>query len=235
MKRGLGLVVLVVLLALPALAAPPPQRQDGGRQGDAVGLGVTRGDTPEVEAPGGHGCDPRARSGDRGQCPGADDATDASAASGTGRAAVAGAAAAPSAAPPAPPRPDEVTCPAVDAPAIGRDPRYDGLTGLDTYLWASPQQAQTGTGSVRGYATTCTVTPVEWTWTTGDGGTYTRSRHGAPHPDNPVTHLYRRKDLYELTLTVRWKVSTNFGDLAARTRTHREPYRVYEVVSEPRP
>jgi hypothetical protein len=235
--RQVAPFVLVLLLSVtPAAAQEAPAPHHDGREDDAcrdgcIGIGVTPGDTPELEAPGGHGCLPGGGSDERGGCPGANGGGAAAAPSGAA-AAASGDAAAP---PPVPPRVDEVPCPAIDPPAIGRDPRYAGLTGLDTYLWASPQSAQTTTGNVRGYATTCTVTPVEWTWTTGDGGTYTRTRHGGPHPDNPVTHLYRRKDLYELTLTVRWQLRTNFGALSTVTRTHREPYRVYEVVSEPRP
>ena len=136
--------------------------------------------------------------------------------------------------PPPPPTAAEAlaSCPAIVAPGIGHDPYRRGLTGMDTYLWASAQAAASSSASIRGYPVSCTVAPVAWRFTTGDGGVYDADRHGGPYPDHAATHVYRRHNApgedYEITVTVTWQRSTNYGS-DVRTATASKPYHVVEV------
>ena len=104
------------------------------------------------------------------------------------------------------------------------------MTGLETYLWAAPQSAQTASTAIRGYPVSCTVTPARWTWETGDGGSYTRDHPGGPHPDHAAEHVYETKDDYTLTLTVDWEARTTYGSGTVSRRSSM-PYRVFEVRS----
>ncbi len=102
------------------------------------------------------------------------------------------------------------------------------MTGLDTWLWAvTPAGASINT-TIRGYPVTCSVSPVGWTWESGDGSTYRRDHAGAPHPMESVTHLYETKGDYDLTLRVDWRLETNYGS-ATLPVTHTERYHVFEV------
>lgn len=142
--------------------------------------------------------------------------------------------------PPPPPTAAEVEallCPdsAVPASTIGRDPAGEGLTGLETRLWASPVTPISAAGDIRGYPVTCTMTPYEWSWDTGDGGYYTRGHHGGPHPDHAAEHVYETRNEpdedYALTLTVRWrKIGSAALDRIVFT-THTEGYHVIEIRS----
>lgn len=135
-------------------------------------------------------------------------------------------------APPPPPTPDEAlaACPVPAAPAIGRDPDPEGITGLETYLWAEPHTGESTRTEVRGYAVECALTPVQWTWETGDGATYTRSQPGGPHPDHAAEHVYETKGDYTMTLTVTWEAVTTYGS-ASLTRSAHADYHVFEVRS----
>lgn len=101
---------------------------------------------------------------------------------------------------------------------------------METYLWAEGQEAQSSAGMIRGYAVSCTVTPVRWTWDTGDGGVYTRERPGGPHPDHAAEHVYETKGDYVMRLRVTWRAATNYGS-AEFTRETAVPYHVFEVRS----
>ena len=136
--------------------------------------------------------------------------------------------------PPAPPTHPEivaVVCPAPPPATLGRDPAGEGVTGLETYLWASPASSISASGSIRGYPVTCTLTPTSWTFTTGDGATYTTQQHGAPHPGHAATHIYETVGDYTLGLTVTWTRTTSAG-ADDFTQTHTEPYHVYEIRSD---
>lgn len=135
-------------------------------------------------------------------------------------------------APAPPPSVEEAlaTCPTPAEPVIGRNPDPEGLTGLETYLWAQAQEAQTASGAVRGYAVRCTVTPVRWTWDSGDGASYTRERPGGPHPDHAAEHVYETKGEYTQTLTVVWQARTAYGS-GTVTRRSSVAYKVIEVRS----
>jgi PKD repeat protein len=121
-------------------------------------------------------------------------------------------------------------CPDPEDPEIGRDPRRRGLTGLETRLWASPQEPLQVGATIRGYPVGCRLTAQRWTWETGDAASYSADRPGGPHPDNPAEHTYETKGAYTLRLTVQWRRETPFGSDTI-TRTTEEPYRVIEVRS----
>lgn len=249
-----ALAVAAALWADPGLAqqaSPPPQEPDYddrfelrcGRC-DNLSEGYPRGPyaIEYISAPGTAGCNPRVTApGAAGNCP------RVSGRSGRGGGSTSGDRGSdrsrradsdapdsrgPTARPPPPPSHDEAlaTCPPPPEPVLGRDPDPEGVTGMDTYLWAQPQDAMSSTTSVRGYPVACTITPMTWTWRTGDGGSYTRNRPGGPHPDNPADHVYETKGDYQMSLTVAWRATTTYGS-AALTRTTTQPYTVFEIRS----
>lgn len=133
--------------------------------------------------------------------------------------------------PPPPPAPEEISCPAPDQPTIGHDPYVDGLTGLMTYLWASPHAPKTSTGVIRGYPVSCTITAEHWEFNTGDGGHYTSGTPGGPHPDHAAEHMYETKGDYTVTVTVRWRQETNYGGKPPVQASASKPYKVAEIRS----
>lgn len=116
------------------------------------------------------------------------------------------------------------------ASAIHHDPLVRGVTGLDTYLWADDQAPVTTDASIRGYPVVCTATPVRWTFETGDGGRYTATAPGGPHPEQAVTHLYETRADHTLVLDVTWSLDTNYGS-GSVIRSSTTPYQVIEVRS----
>ncbi len=103
---------------------------------------------------------------------------------------------------------------------------------MAVYLWAQAQAqaAMSSATTIRGYAVSCTLTPTQWTWETGDGATYTSDRPGGPHPDHPAEHVYETKGDYDQRLTVTWRATTSAGTTTL-TRTTTEPYHVFEIRS----
>lgn len=136
--------------------------------------------------------------------------------------------------PPPPPPPTRVealgTCPVPPPAAIHHDPYVDGVTGLETYLWAESQAPRSNSSSIRGYAVVCTATPVEWRWATGDGGTYAATAPGGPHPAQAASHMYDTTGAYSLSLDVAWTLETNYGS-GGLLRSTSSPFRVIEVRS----
>lgn len=132
--------------------------------------------------------------------------------------------------PPPPPTLDEALaqCSGLPSPVLRRNPDQEGVTGMETWLWADPQDVVRRTGTVRGYAVSCTATPEAWTWRTGDGPSFTRSGPGSAPPNQAVTYTYRRKGTYTQELSLRWRVETSAGNGSATTQTSRA-YRVVEV------
>lgn len=137
-------------------------------------------------------------------------------------------------APPPPPPPTQSEaqgfCPELPLAPIHTDPAPDGLTGLETRLWSDPAPPRSASGSIRGYPVTCTATAESWRWATGDGRTSTSAGPGGPPPAEAVRHTYERRDTYELTLVVTWRLDTNYGTGRA-TRTSRRDYHVAEIRS----
>jgi hypothetical protein len=130
-------------------------------------------------------------------------------------------------------------CPtsSIPLPRIGHNPRHWGITGVHTWLWddTDPRPVSTS-GSIRGYAITCTLTPTTWTFDTGDPHaerfghprTYTSRSAGHEGEDTDVQHLWEVKGTFALAVTVTWDRTTTAG--ADRpTRTATTSYQVKEI------
>ena len=140
--------------------------------------------------------------------------------------------------PPPPPTAAEIlaSCPAPPAPALGVNPVQRGVTGLETYLWASPAEPLSTGGTIRGYAVGCRLEPVRWTFSTGDGATYSSDHAGGPAPDHVAAHVYDARNEpgedYTIDLTVTWRRITNVSADTVTVSDSR-PYHVVEVRSAP--
>lgn len=126
--------------------------------------------------------------------------------------------------PPPPTHPEIVALLCADAtiPAarIGHNPRDYGITGFHTWLWDATQPAPaTTSGTIRGYAVSCTLTPTTWTFDIGDphaeryghDRTHTASEPGSEDESTPVQHFWEVKGTYTLTLDVTWQRTTTAG------------------------
>lgn len=110
------------------------------------------------------------------------------------------------------------------------NPGARGVTGLETYLWSNAQSPLSGSTSIRGYPVTCTATPYEWTWSTGDGSGYTTAHSGAPPPGHALAHTYDTTASYTVSLEVSWHLVTNYGSGGA-VGSGSTPYDVIEIRS----
>lgn len=132
--------------------------------------------------------------------------------------------------PPPPPTLDETlaTCPDLPSPRLYRNPDHEGVTGMETWLWAERHAPVTSTATIRGYPVTCRAVAERWTWRTGDGTSFTRAHPGSEPPHHAAEHVYRRKGSYTQRLVVHWRLETGQGT-GATTREATRPYRVVEV------
>lgn len=151
--------------------------------------------------------------------------------------------------PPPPPSHGEVVaavCPSPSSPVIGASPDSFGVTGIETWLWdADDPQSTTISGSIRGYAVTCTTAPTAWTFDTGDphaarwghARTYTTDRAGSDDAGTDVRHMWEVDGTYTLTLDVRWSRTTTLdgAPLGAdqTTTSATRTYQVHEVRPVP--
>jgi hypothetical protein len=128
--------------------------------------------------------------------------------------------AAPPVTPPPPPPPTlaEITAIAQEAipvPEVTLNPRVDGLTGLDTWLWHDGPTEVSATASVRGYAVTATMTAGRFYWDMDGAGLDPRNRLvEAAHPGSEAqpaaTHLYELKGDYQVLTQVVWDGTWTF-------------------------
>jgi len=128
--------------------------------------------------------------------------------------------AAPPVTPPPPPPPTlaEITAIAQEAipvPAVTLNPRVDGLTGLDTWLWHGGPTEVSATASVRGYAVTATMTAGRFYWDMDGAGLDPRNRLvEAARPGSEAqpaaTHLYELKGDYQVLTQVVWDGAWTF-------------------------
>lgn len=132
--------------------------------------------------------------------------------------------------PPPPPTLQEVAarCPSLPAPWLYRNPDREGVTGMETWLWAARHSPLSSTATIRGHRVTCTAVPERWTWHTGDGASHSRSDPGREPPRHAADHVYQRKGSYTQRLVVRWRLETSAG-VSSATREASRPYRVVEV------
>lgn len=119
----------------------------------------------------------------------------------------------------------------IPSPVIGTSPSSGGGTyaQVRTWLWVDDRwwQERTATASAGGVSATVTATPVQTSWTTGDGDTFTCPgpgvvwRPGMAEDATDCSHIYRRSSAGELdgqfavTVTVqfdvRWTSSLGTG------------------------
>ncbi len=94
---------------------------------------------------------------------------------------------------------------------IGMSPRLDGLTGLETWVWAEVPAAPVSVdASVRGFTGRVTAKPTRYHWDMGDGTTYTSTVAGSEQ--QPASrHVYQTKGDYTVVLTVTWSGTFSFA------------------------
>ena len=127
--------------------------------------------------------------------------------------------------PPPPPTPAEVAA-ATPFPveAVHHNPCYEGLTGLQAWLWATVGNgvvpAIAPTVQIRGYTVVVAAHPVSYRWDLGDGGTRVGSVSGTDQTPS-VDYIYQTKGNYTVTLTVSWSGIYTFSGngLAPQTAT----------------
>lgn len=107
--------------------------------------------------------------------------------------------------PPPPPSPAEVLA---DTPfpqaRVETNPSTLGLTQLPTWFSVAGVGGQiSATVTIRGYTVVTTADPVSFAWFFGDGGSATGSGAGSATVPS-VTHTYKEKGRYEVTVQVSW-------------------------------
>jgi hypothetical protein len=136
--------------------------------------------------------------------------------------------------PPARPTRREVlgVCPHPQPAVIHHNPVVEGVTGVETWLWAShPDQPTYTATTLNGHPVTCQVRATRYEWTTGDGGRYVTDHPGGDPPAHAVAHTYQRKSPdYVLVLTVTWTRTTNTHGSDTFTLTTHTPYQVVEII-----
>lgn len=94
---------------------------------------------------------------------------------------------------------------------IGMNPRLDGLTGLETWVWAQVPPAPVAVdASVRGFAGRVSAKPLRYRWDMGDGTTYTSNVAGSEQQPS-TRHVYQAKGDYKVVLTVTWSGTFSFA------------------------
>jgi hypothetical protein len=141
--------------------------------------------------------------------------------------------------PPAPPTREELIASApIPRPVIGRNPTGRGLTGLESWFWASGGTTVEASVTLRGWTVTGTLGAGTLTWDTGDGGRYQTAEPGTAQAP-AVAHMYERKGTWPVTVDVSWSGSytiSGFGtsftvDGLTTTGTASVDYEVIEVRS----
>ena len=128
------------------------------------------------------------------------------------------------------------------APAIGISPTTQGVTGLETWLWANTTQSDvTVSAALNGFTVTGTAHIVGYSFDFGDGpATETTEPGSEEHP--AAFHTYETKGLYQVAVSTLWRgefVMTGPEitnplpvDLGTAQLTTRSDYRVIEIVPE---
>ncbi|HUP70361.1 MAG TPA: PKD domain-containing protein [Acidimicrobiales bacterium] len=94
---------------------------------------------------------------------------------------------------------------------LGMSPRLDGLTGLETWLWAEvPPGPVAVAASVRGFSGQVSARPTRYHWDMGDGTTYTTTAGGSERQP-AARHMYQTKGDYTVVLTVTWSGTFSFA------------------------
>lgn len=108
---------------------------------------------------------------------------------------------------PAPPTLEEILdrTPIPQAQIVA-SPSARGLTGLESWFWAVDPGDVDALATIRGWTASGSVSPTNWSWVTGDGGTYTSSGPGSAE-DPAVRHTYETTDVWPVRLQVSWSGS----------------------------
>lgn len=105
---------------------------------------------------------------------------------------------------PAPPTIGEIwSRAALPAPTLGLSPVGQGVTGLETWIWATSDETLALSLTIRGYTVTGTARLAGWQFATGDGTVVERAAGGAPNRP-ALRHAYERIGAYDLGVTARW-------------------------------
>jgi hypothetical protein len=123
-------------------------------------------------------------------------------------------------------------CPHPQPAVIHHNPVVEGVTGVETWLWAThPDQPTFAATTLNGHPVTCQLRATRYEWTTGDGGRYVTDHPGGDPPAHAVAHTYQRKSPdYVLVLTVTWTRTTNTHGSDTFTITTHTPYQVVEII-----
>ncbi len=112
--------------------------------------------------------------------------------------------------PPPPPLPEPPTigeiwnAAAIPTPTLSTSPITDGVTGLETWLWATgPDTITVTTAPLDGYVVTGTATRTGYTWDFDDGPVQT-STTGGSEAEPAARHTYETKGPYTLRVTSTW-------------------------------
>jgi hypothetical protein len=109
--------------------------------------------------------------------------------------------------PPAPPTFEElVAATPIPAPEITANPSGRGLTGLESWFWASNLRTVNTSVSLRGWTVTGALAIGGWVWDTGDGGRYETDGPGTAEAP-AVRHVYETKGRWPVSLEVSWSGS----------------------------
>ncbi|MGH2711486.1 MAG: hypothetical protein ACRDH9_09820 [Actinomycetota bacterium] len=108
------------------------------------------------------------------------------------------------AAPPTPPTAAEILNQApLPRCEIKVNPREDGLTGVETWLWCERVEDVTVTAAIRGYEVQATATPTQFRWLPGDGASYVSTNPGTEE-DPSARHMYETRGDYVIAVDVAW-------------------------------
>jgi len=113
--------------------------------------------------------------------------------------------------PPALPEPPTIgeiwNAAAIAQPTLAASPTDVGVTGLETWLWATgPDTVTVATPALNGYVVTGTATRVGYTFDFGDGPVQS-SETGGTEADPAARHTYETKGTYRVTVASVWEAA----------------------------
>lgn len=102
----------------------------------------------------------------------------------------------------------------IDAGSINVDPARDVvLVNKPVYFSASARSYRDDV-TVLGVPVQLYLTPVLYTWSPGDGQTFSSEDPGGPWPTGSQTHIYQRAGGYEPQVTTHWQVEISLDGAA---------------------
>ena len=119
----------------------------------------------------------------------------------------------PSGTPALPPEPEPPTygevwrAAAIAAPSIGVNPIGEGVTGLDTRLWAAGADRVQISVRIRGYLAVGEARRVAYWFAPGDGSPIVANPAGGSAADPAAEHIYERRGTYRLQAGALWEAT----------------------------